>query len=61
MSRLTLFRGLIMNLRGEIEEGRREYLSKERAYEELKRLTGEDLGRDPDKWEKWLKEHPGRQ
>ena len=57
MSRLTLFRGLVMNLKGEIEKGRREYLSKEEAYEQLKRFTGQDFGCDARKWEEWLKTH----
>lgn len=58
MSRLTPLQGLLMNLNREIEEGRREYLSLEQAYEKLKELTGQDFGYDVEKWRKWLKRNP---
>ena len=35
---------------------RREYLTREVAYEKLKALTGQDFGLDPDQWELWIKE-----
>ena len=58
MSRLTPLQGLLMNLNQEIEAGRREYLSKEQAYEKLKKLTGQDFGYDAEKWRKWVKRNP---
>ena len=58
MSRLTPLQGLLMNLNQEIEAGRREYLSKEQAYEKLKELTGQDFGYDVEKWRKWVKRNP---
>jgi len=53
--RITLTQGLLKNLRGEIPSYmRREFLSKEVAYEKLKRLTGQDFGMDPHRWEEWI-------
>lgn len=34
------------------------YLSKTDAYEQLKLLTGVDLGRDASRWREWGKKHP---
>lgn len=48
---------LIMNLRQELPAYSLHYLSKEEAYEELKRETGEDFGPDAEKWTKWGREH----
>jgi hypothetical protein len=53
MSRITLLKGLLMNLNQEIQKGRREYLSRDAAYERLKTLTGEDFGYDIDAWNHW--------
>jgi hypothetical protein len=56
MSQLTPYRGLLMNLRGEIPENRRrEYLPRERALELLRQWTGQDFGLDADRWESWLR------
>jgi len=41
--------------RGQVRLG---HLSKEDAYEGLKRLTGEDFGYDVERWRQWGKEHP---
>lgn len=53
MNRITLLKGLQMNLNQEIQKGRREYLSREVAYEKLKTLTSEDFGYDIDAWNNW--------
>jgi hypothetical protein len=53
MSRITLLKGLRMNLNQEIQKGRREYLSREATYERLKTLAGEDFGYDIDDWNNW--------
>jgi hypothetical protein len=34
-----------------------DYMPRERAYEELKRLTGQDFGYDVEKWKSWLRTH----
>lgn len=53
--RTTLAHGLLKNLKGEIPSYmRREFLPKEVAYEQLKRLTGQDFGMDANRWEKWI-------
>jgi hypothetical protein len=57
MSRLVLEELYLLNLKGEIQEGRREYTTKDRAYQKLKELTGQDFGMDPVRWEAYLKEH----
>jgi hypothetical protein len=53
MSRITLLKGLLMNLNQEIQKGRREYLGREATYEMLKTLTGKDFGYDIDAWSNW--------
>ncbi|HET6882027.1 MAG TPA: hypothetical protein VFI31_17805 [Pirellulales bacterium] len=61
MSHLLPLEGLIKNLREEIPESRkREYLSRERAYEALKSWTGQDFGYNADEWEKWILESAHR-
>ena len=55
MSLLTL---LLMNLRKEIQVGRREYLCQKQAFEMLKKYTGQDFGYDFDQWELWIAQHP---
>jgi hypothetical protein len=57
MSRITLFKGLLMNLNQEIKKGRREYLSRDEAYQKLKALTGQDFGYDVEKWRSWIKQN----
>jgi hypothetical protein len=58
MSTITLFDGLLMNLKGEIAERRREYLPKKEAIAQLKHHTGQDFGDDVEKWTEWIKSHP---
>lgn len=58
MSYMPLFELLIANLREELWPGRREYLTKEQAYEQLKYHTGQDFGFDIERWEQWVREHP---
>ena len=58
MSRLMLLKGLLLNFKGEIEKGRREYLPKNEAYQSLKLHTGQDFGDDIEKWEAWIKGNP---
>ena len=58
MSQISFLDGLLMNLRQEIQRGRREYLSQDRAYELLKQSTGQDFGYDFDQWETWIVQHP---
>ena len=55
MSRLTLFQGLLLNLEGKIRPGRREYLPKEEAREQLVALTGQDFGYDVKAWRAGLR------
>ena len=57
---LTLLKGLLMNLKGEIPERmRREYVSKEDAHRRLKEVTGQRFAIDDiDAWARWIKEHP---
>lgn len=58
MSTITLLDGLLMNLKGEIAERRREYLPKKEAIVQLKHHTGQDFGDDVEKWSDWIKSHP---
>jgi len=55
---MTLYSGLLKNLRQEIRPGRREYLTKEQAYEQLKYHTGQDFGYDIEGWRQWILDHP---
>jgi hypothetical protein len=55
MSRIALFRLLTLNLEGKIQPDRRDYMTPERAYAELRKLTGQDFGMDAAKWKEWLK------
>jgi hypothetical protein len=58
MSRLMPFEGLIKNLRQEIPQSRpREYLTREQAYELLKKWSGQDFGMDDKRWESWAIEN----
>jgi hypothetical protein len=55
MSRMLPLVGLLKNLKQEIPESRRrEYLTKDQAYEGLKRLTGKDYGYQVEEWEIYL-------
>jgi hypothetical protein len=56
--RLTLIDGLLKNLKQEIPPHmRREYLTRERAYEKLKAITGQDFGFDVERWQAWIVDH----
>ena len=63
--RITLYSGLLKNLKGEIPiEARREYLTKQKAYERLKELSGCSFAMDDiASWERWVaeKERTGTQ
>jgi hypothetical protein len=54
-----------MNLRGEIREGRLEFMPPERALESLREWAGQDFGMDAQAWEAWgrtnTKEFRGKQ
>ena len=54
MSRLYPLEGLLLNLKEEIQPGRREYLPRDRAYELLKERTGQDFGYNVGAWEAWI-------
>jgi predicted solute-binding protein len=55
MARLLPLEGLLMNLKQEIPETRRrEYLTKEQAYESLRKLTGKDFDYRIADWEEYL-------
>lgn len=54
---ITLF---LMNLKGDIRPGTREYRTPERALEALKQMTGEDFGYDVQAWKQWLRSDEGR-
>lgn len=58
MSRLTPLQLLLANLRGDFQEGQREFKSKEEAYARLKKLTGKDFGIDVSRWERWIENNP---
>jgi hypothetical protein len=53
---LTPEQRLLRNLAGEIESHRREYLSKDEAYVQLKKMTGQDFGYDVEKWRDWFRQ-----
>lgn len=58
MAHLLPLEGLLKNLKQEIPSyRRREYLTRERAYELLKQWTGQDFGFDADKWGDWVHEN----
>ena len=46
--------GFLKNLRQEIHPDSRAYLSREDAYVQLRRATGQDFGYDADAWERWI-------
>ena len=58
MSKLTLLEGLLLNLKGEIDQRRREYLPKPEAYSSLRYHTGQDFGDNIAAWTEWLNIHP---
>lgn len=49
----AIFSMLLENLAGEVPENSTGYIPKERAYEDLKRLTGEDCGYDVTAWKQF--------
>ena len=59
MSHLLPLEGLLKNLKQEIPQShKREYLTRERAYELLKCWTGQDFGYDVDAWGEWIRRNP---
>lgn len=46
---------MIQNLEGKWPEGSLYFLPKERALEQLKRITGVDFGYDTVAWRSWMK------
>jgi hypothetical protein len=46
-----------MNLNQEVEENMPHYLSKKKAYQNLKELTGQDFGYNVQKWKQWIKDN----
>ena len=55
--RHTPIERLLKNLNEEIPPyARREYLTREVAYEKLKAMTGQDFGLDAERWEEWVRE-----
>jgi hypothetical protein len=46
---------LLLNLEGKLSEQHRLYRTKERAYEQLKHLTGQDFGYDAVAWREWFR------
>ena len=59
--KLTLYEGLLRNLKGEIpERARREYLPRAKAHERLKELSGCSFAADDiASWERWVREQTG--
>ena len=57
MPRLTLEEIYILSLREKLPEGSMAYMTKESAYLELKKWTGQDFGYDANKWEQWIKDN----
>lgn len=57
MSRIPLFKGLLMIMNGESLPVKRASLSKEDAYEKLKNITGQDFGYDIELWKEWLRKN----
>ena len=53
--RLTMEQILLHCLEGKMSKEIFAYRSKEVAYEELKRLTGQDFGYDINAWKQWFK------
>jgi hypothetical protein len=59
MTRLLPLKGLIKNIKGDIPQRHvRLYLPKDRAYQLLKELTGQDFGEDINAWKNWIIAHP---
>jgi hypothetical protein len=55
MARMVPLVGLLKNLKQEIPKSRRrEYLTKDQAYERLKMLTGKDYSHQVEQWEVYL-------
>ena len=55
MPRVTLIKGLLLNLAGQVEHRSKLYLPEEKAYSQLKELSGQDFGYDVEKWKLWFK------
>ena len=56
---MQLFPGqlAIANLKRQLEEDDRGFMSVEEAVHELRQLSGLDFGKDIEKWESWVKLH----
>lgn len=54
MTRMLPLVGLLLNLKQELRESQRGYLTKEQAYEKLKNWTGKDYGYQIEEWEIYL-------
>lgn len=56
---MQLFPGqlAIANLKRQLEEDDRGFMSVEEAVQELRRLSGLDFGNDIERWESWVKLH----
>ncbi|HEX9062688.1 MAG TPA: hypothetical protein VF941_21160 [Clostridia bacterium] len=58
ISKLLPIEGYLKNLKQEISpRTKRLYMSKEQAYEMLKKYTGKDFGYDIKAWEKYIKDN----
>ena len=54
--RLMPIERLLKNMKQEIPSYmRREYLTREDAYEKIKVMTGQDFGMNVEQWEEWVK------
>ena len=51
------FQRYLMNLRQQLHERSVYYMTKLEAYEELKRLSGQDFAYDDQLWERWGREN----
>ncbi|MEP7286467.1 MAG: hypothetical protein ABI947_11930 [Chloroflexota bacterium] len=60
MTRLFPYQRLIVNMKQGLPEGAIGYMTKEKAYEELKKRTQQDFGYDVTAWGKWLKSNNKR-
>ena len=54
MPRMTVIERLILNLQQLMPPNRKGYMPREKAYESLKKLTGQDFGYDVEKWVEWI-------
>lgn len=57
MALLAPHQVLIRNLKGEIQEHSRVYMPREKALEQLRRVSGKDFGLDIAAWQRWVSEN----